>query len=352
MFDWLYRKIFTLYDPLMEAHPIPQNVTSFQFRLIGQMTLKQFMYLAMGMSVAYVSFVFFSVAVPIIAWPIIIISSLLGVAFAFLPIADRPLDYWAVAFLKAIYSPTKRVWSKNGHIYNQEPLFFRRINLLGITNSPAVTPSQQNYKPSELKPIINPLPTKEELSQTVNLAKQAQGLQVQIIQTQKELDEIKRVNSNTGVDPQQYSGDINKVLTNLNQLVSEASSIKQQLGVVTHTPTVTKQAPKVEIIASPKPRQTQVVLTTTQNVINGIVTDSQGNYLDTVVVVIYNKEGLPVRALKTNKLGQFSGATPLPNGKYNLQLEKDNLVFDVFQLTLEGNVLPPLVVSAKKLVNN
>lgn len=344
----------------MDAHPIPQNVTSFQFRLIGQMTLKQFLYLSMGMSVAYVSFVFFSASVPIIAWPIIIVSSGLGAAFAFLPIADRPLDYWAVAFFKAVYSPTKRVWNKNGHTYSQEPLFFRRINLLGITSIPVINPSIQISRPTIPNPFTPKvvsaplpvgLPTKEELSQTVDLARQAQGLQTQIIQTQKELDQIKKANSTTGASPQQYSDEINKVLTNLNQLVTQASSIKQMLGTVTHAPAPAKIAPKVEIVAALKPKQTQVVLTTTQNVINGIVTDAQGNYLDTVVVVIYNKEGLPVRALKTNKLGQFSGATPLPNGKYTLQLEKDSLAFDVFQLTLEGNVLPPLVVSAKKLVN-
>ncbi|MBU1032130.1 PrgI family protein, partial [Patescibacteria group bacterium] len=92
----------------MEPHPIPQNVTYFQFKLIGDMTLKQFLYLATGCGIAYVLLVFFVSDFPVIAWPLIIISAGLGASFAFLPIASRPLDYWLAAFLKAIYSPTKR----------------------------------------------------------------------------------------------------------------------------------------------------------------------------------------------------------------------------------------------------
>jgi hypothetical protein len=82
-------------------------------------------------------------------------------------------------------------------------------------------------------------------------------------------------------------------------------------------------------------------------VINGIVTDALNNYLDGVIVVAHDKEGFPVRALKSNKLGQFIAATPLPNGTYTLNLEKGNLVFDVLKVELDGSVLPPLRVSAK-----
>ena len=40
----------------MEQHPVPQNVTTFQFRLIGDMTIKQFGYLAGGAIVAFISY--------------------------------------------------------------------------------------------------------------------------------------------------------------------------------------------------------------------------------------------------------------------------------------------------------
>ncbi len=332
----------------MDAHPIPQNVTTFEFRLIGDMTLKQFMYLAVGMGIAYVNFVFLTNSIPLIAWPIIILSSSLGVAFAFLPISDRPLDHWLGAFIKAVYSPTKRVWTKAGHTYQNDPFFIKRLDLYNKAYGAVALPVPPTM-PAPVPAVQHPPPspeilTTQELSKTVELARQAQNLQMQIVQTQKQLESVKTAGA---------MDDINKILTNLNQLVNQASQIKQQLASVTHEqPQKLPAAVKVQMVTALKPRQTQIVLTSTQNVINGIITDTAGIYLDGVVVVIYDKEGLPVRALKTNKLGQFSGATPLPNGQYTIQLEKDNLNFDVLQINLDGKVLAPLLISAKKLLPN
>lgn len=337
----------------MDTHPIPQNVTSFQFRLIGDMTLKQFMYLAFGLGVAYVNFVFVSTSLPLIAWPMIISSSFLGIAFAFLPVAERPLDYWLASFLKAVYSPTKRVWSKAGKNYDENALFIKRLDLYArnhFTTPPAVVIPK--IQPQIARPLAAPTatqptppstqaPTTEELSKTVELAKQAQSLQMQIVQTQKKLDTLRQGGT---------MEEVNQILTGLHQLVGQASQIKQQLAAVTHEAPLPTAPTEVQVVTAPRPKPTQIILTSTPNVINGIVTDAANNYLEAVVVVIYDKDGLPVRALKTNKLGQFSGATPLPNGRYTVQLEKDNLSFDALQITLAGNVLPPLMISAKKLL--
>lgn len=320
----------------MDSHPIPQNVTSFQFHLIGDMTLKQFIYLAMGAGSAYLVFVFLSPTYPLVAWPLIITSTLLGISFAFLPIASRPLDLWVIAFLRAVYSPTKRVWQKNGRDYKSEPLFKGRM---------------MSFFPPPSQPTPPPdLPTKDELDKTVELARQAQNLQFKIIQSQRALNQVKS---------QPQAADINKVITDLNILVSQASVVRQQLDAVTNPESI-QEAPKVvaavppthlkervKIIIPQKIKQTQVALTTFPNVINGVIKDKGGTYLEGVVAVIYDKEGLPVRALKTNKLGQFSGSTPLPNGTYTLELEKDNFSFDVLQIELNGEVLPPLLITPK-----
>lgn len=140
----------------MQPHPIPQNVTTFQFHLVGDMTLKQFLYLAIGCAIAYFVFVFFSYSYPIIAWPIIVISALLGIAFAFLPIASRPLDYWLGAFLKAIYSPTKRVWKKNNKSFKEDALFNSRLvtYISSLHPQPQVVPAQSI--PSQPAPFRQP----------------------------------------------------------------------------------------------------------------------------------------------------------------------------------------------------
>ncbi len=349
----------------MDVHPIPQNVTSFQFKLIGDMTLKQFGYLAGGATVSYLMFIFFAHSFPLIAWPIIICSAILGISFAFLPVGSRPLDYWLAAFLKAVYSPTVRVWRKNGKSFKENPSFNNRL-MMYLNNANQDPINQQTSKPAPNqiaeaqtpRPAGTPaeLPTQEELSKTVNLARQAQQLQMKIIQTERTLSQIKTAAQKPTPVPVDYGQQVNKILDDLQSLVSQASTIKQEIQSVTAEPQPESASPpppvilkeKVKVVIPAKPKQTQIALTTFPNVINGIVKNKENDYLEGVVAVIYDKEGLPVRALKTNKLGQFTGSTPLPNGTYTLELEKEGLTFDVLQMELTGQVLPPLLIAAKE----
>lgn len=348
------------------AHPIPQNVTAFEFHLVGDMTLKQFIYLATGVGIAYLIFILLAVRFPFIAWPMIAIFTLLGVAFAFVPISDRPLDHWLGAFLKAVYSPTKRVWSKNGQNFLQNIGFPNRLNIYlsamdiqaaPISNLPQQKlPESVSQTPLSLpklsqtpQPTKEELPTSEELTKTVELAKEAQTLQVKIIETERQLNQIKNSITSTQVNPSDYTLQFNKIFDNLNGLVQEASEIKKQLASITNEPTIPVPKVTVQVVAPQKPKQTQLTLTSLPNVINGITVSADGVYLEGVVVVIRDKDGLPVRALKTNKLGQFTGSTPLPNGTYTVELEKDDLIFDILQINLEGKVLPPLNIAAKRL---
>lgn len=336
----------------MDMHPIPQNVTSFQFKLVGNMTLKQFLYLAVGVGLAYLLFVTAAAKFPIVAWPIIVISALSGVAFAFLPIGSRPLDHWLAAFLKAIYSPTKRTWKKNGKTYRENPLFQSRL-VMYLSGTPPSPAGQIPPAPAH----IEPLPSKEALGKTVNLAREAQQLQMKIIQTERILAQIKTETQEPTPVPVDYSQQVNKVLSNLQNLVHQASEIQGQIqrvqapGAVGADPDLigaeTLSKKRVTVIVPPKHNQATLALTTFPNVINGIVKDKTGNYLEAVVAVIYDKEGLPVRALKTNKLGQFTGSTPLPNGTYTLELEKDSFTFDVLQISLTGEILPPIIITTK-----
>lgn len=375
---------------LMDAHPVPQNVTQFQFRLIGDMTLKQFGYLAGGVGFAYLIFVFLSGAYPWVAWPVIVISSFLGIAFAFLPIQDRPLDHWVGAFIKAIYSPTKREWKKSGKSYKDDPTFRNRLGVyLTVQRAMAQPllpsiPHPVQFKPIQPVPPIVPvthqatpppqiihtppppiapnvihasplsgpkMPTSEELSKTVDLGKQAQSLQMKIIAQEKELSKIKTEAAQGIVSPAEYTRQFNTIFEQLQQLVQEASEIKRKLDSVT-TPEIQKPKIKVEVVKPKLATPTPITLTSTPNVISGIIVDTEGNYLDAVVVVIHDKDNLPVRALKTNKLGQFTGSTPLSNGTFNIELEKDGYAFDVQQVELSGQVLPPMMVSAKSAVGS
>lgn len=96
----------------MENHPIPQDVTGFQFRLIGDMTVKQFAYLAAGVVMAWV---FFSLPIHfLIKSPFVLLCASLGASLAFVPIEGRPMDLMLMNFLKALTSPNQFVYQKMG----------------------------------------------------------------------------------------------------------------------------------------------------------------------------------------------------------------------------------------------
>ncbi len=95
---------------LNQQHPIPQQISSYQFRLVGDMTLKQFFQIAGG---ALISLLFYASNLPgLIKWPLVIFFALLGVALAFLPFEERPLQQWIIVFFKSVYSPTLYSWKK------------------------------------------------------------------------------------------------------------------------------------------------------------------------------------------------------------------------------------------------
>ena len=76
----------------MEQHPIPRQITTFEFKLIGFLTIKQFIYLLISIPIGVLIFYIFPV--PILNFFLGLIVVLIGVAFAFVPINDRPMEVW------------------------------------------------------------------------------------------------------------------------------------------------------------------------------------------------------------------------------------------------------------------
>jgi hypothetical protein len=100
----------------MIEHPVPQNITSYQFHLIGNMTIKQFLIVLAG---AGIGFLFYTTNLPgLIKWSFILFFFSLGALTAFIPYEDRTLDQWIINFIKAIYRPTKFYWRRHPAIPN------------------------------------------------------------------------------------------------------------------------------------------------------------------------------------------------------------------------------------------
>lgn len=378
----------------MNEHPVPQNVTQFEFKLVGDMTIKQFGYVGSGLGLAYLIFVSMASGAPFLAYPLMVLCALVGVALAFLPFQDRPLDHWAKAFFGAVFSPTRGSF-KSKSVSTTEPIFDNRLKVylndeppqlvqkaasLSVASAQmapvtqALVEPEVNITPTVSAPAQMPQPVqspqipkmevpsqseeaaiqdKKDLKQVVEYAKTAQILQNQIISAERELLDIKNRAMEPNQDPKVINAQFRNVLTRLETFNKQAKVMSDELsrlsdggsGVEVFKPT-SVAAPSVRIQASSL--ENYASLTSVANIINGVVYDAAGNYLTGVIVVAHDKDNLPVRALKTNKLGQFLAATPLPNGVYTLTFEKESLNFDTVELELDGKILPALKVTAKK----
>lgn len=100
----------------MDQHPIPQDVTGFQFKLIGTMTVKQFGYVAVGAVLAVILY-YLPINSPLgILLKVFLIPALgaSGVIIAFVPVDGRPIDVMATNFAKALFSPNQYIYKRQG----------------------------------------------------------------------------------------------------------------------------------------------------------------------------------------------------------------------------------------------
>src|SRR3989344_9571426 len=98
----------------MEQHPVPSHIASFEFKLFGNLTIRQFFTLALPASVGGI--IFFSGLPDIIRFPLSALFVGFGFLIALVPFGGRPFHKWIIAFFKAILSPTQRIWIKEAKI--------------------------------------------------------------------------------------------------------------------------------------------------------------------------------------------------------------------------------------------
>lgn len=96
-------------------------------------------------------------------------------------------------------------------------------------------------------------------------------------------------------------------------------------------------------LASPKfARPKGVPFVKEANVISGYVRSKTDSLLQNAVIIVKDIDGSPVRALKTNELGQFAITTPVANGTYSVEVSGSGETFDIMTVEVFGSVLEPL----------
>ena len=141
----------------------------------------------------------------------------------------------------------------------------------------------------------------------------------------------------------------NKTQEDYDVLKKQIAELQQKLAEKESTGASSREAAP-NSSATPKYAQIQP-LTTEPNIISGIIKDDQGVALAGVVAIVKNDLGEPVRAIKSNSLGQFKITTPLSNGAYIIDIDKSNVTgctFDIIRVNADGKVIPPIEFAGKK----
>lgn len=332
-----------------EQHPIPQQISSYQFKLVGDMSLKQFFQVGGG---AIIALLFYASNInPLFKWPLVIGSFLLGIALAFFPVQDRPLTTWILAFFKSIYSPTVYNWQNSGSTI----AYFQTEPIAGPITPPLPKPTlKTNMLPPEpVKDVVvtedvTKLDKKEEemlnkISQQFSIGETGYTNQpipagdVSATQSLRDRDvhvpEAQKPTVNATEKPIQEA-----VYTNAATNYASGSSIRPMNGSQISS---FKKATFVPEAAPPNPP-------TQPNIVVGQVTDMNGAIVENAILEIRDEFGRSVRALRTNKLGHFMIVTPLANGKYQMLIEKEGFDFTPITFETNGTIIPPIGVKGDK----
>lgn len=413
-------------------HPVPQNVMDVEFKLVGDLTIRQFSYLLIF---SILIFLVYSIHLPFIfSYPIMAVLLLMGLGFAFVPLNDISLDKWAVNYVRAITNPRIRVWKHKNRMpyyltfeatsqrkigknygvqilgntrkksleellsasdmHNQitvafedtsdidlkEKEFIEKIGLKSIHSKEVVTDEivfvRENLQQDELEDKNNfsnvvtknfsgtsvnnrqeenyqkHLKDLEELKKKVtkevekidarNLTASAYadsqaGEKINIeIEDKKILDEkldIKTKDERTGEKKQEEKTETPKPKSSI------FADLFEKLTTPNNKKVVIKQDAKENLVAITEGIQDvdtirenikrQKNANSNQFLLKGQTAEASGKIIQDVIVIVKNKGGEPLRAIKSNSLGIFDSVTPLLiDEEYILEGDKQNYIFE------------------------
>ncbi len=340
----------------MENHPIPQDVTGFKFRLIGSVTVKQFLYILAAGALCGVFFI-----MPIsflLKWPAIILIGSIGAGLAFLPIEGRPMDVMLMNFLKALPAENRFMFHKKG----AEALLFDYFTPQTIHKATPINQVAQKDNRREL--LLNQLVRKNvPYKVDENEREQLKGINGLFSESNIPVTGMVAIDT-----PQTPQGTYVRLPVDLPQepiqVTPPPEPVEQTpLPIPQSTPALTQSTVPV-LAPAPKPQiqepsmpgvsvapENQLAsgfpqIPDTPNVVLGIVKDARGKVLPNIIVEVIDSGGNPVRAFKTNALGQFSSATTLSAGNYQILLEDTRHIHEFSPIDIEMNneIFQPLEI--------
>ena len=274
------------YTEIMEQHAIPRQITTFEFKLIGFLTIKQFIYLVISIPIGLL--IIYTFPIPILNFFLGIIVALIGVAFAFVPINDRPMEVWVRNLIKKLSSPTQYFFKK------QNPAIYFLKNLVFI-NDP--------------HRVMSHIDSQQKLS--------------------------KYLNNKAPINNQNRKQEISNLFTD-----SFSSLLgKKTMKIISQPPIVNNHPPITINVRAPT--LTGVIKNYKQTALTGILVYIKKELTDD-----------PIRILKTNSHGVFATYNPLPPSDYFFEIKdpKGNFFFDTMKIKVENINEKPIEIASKELI--
>ncbi len=94
-----------------EKHPVPQHVMGIEFKLVGDLNVRQFFFLLGGGVLIF--FLLRSGAPFYFKWPSALFFAMCTLIAAFVPLEGRRADQWIRSFFNSVFSPTQRIWKRS-----------------------------------------------------------------------------------------------------------------------------------------------------------------------------------------------------------------------------------------------
>jgi len=271
----------------MEQHAIPRQITTFEFKLIGFLTIKQFIYLLIFIPLGLSVYAIFPV--PILNIFLGLIVAFIGIAFAFVPINDRPMEVWVRNLIKRLISPTQ--------------YFFRKQN-------PAIYFLKGLVFTADPHRVMSHIDSQQKLS--------------------------KYLSNKAPVDNQNKKQEISSLFTD---------SFSSLLGKKTVHPN-NKSPGQANQSLTIQPNIKAPVL-------SGLIKNYKQTALTGILVYIKKEPtGDPIRILKTNSHGVFATYNPLPPSDYFFEIKdpKGNFFFDTMKIKVENFNEKPIEIVSKELI--
>lgn len=308
----------------MRQHAIPQNILDIEFKLFTKFTVREFVYMAIGVGFGGIFLYFYTLGkIPgIISFPVFLLSSGLGLFLGLVNINDQKADIFLKNYIWAITHPTQRVWKNkliDDRLGNElKPEFnvtqgkMEKTDQNGGSDKIFGSASEGEKLQFLEKNKIDQI-DKEEKESLENISKLAQGVTPTTVQTELNNGSEEKSKTETDISPT-ASSPLKSIRIDLNT--------KSQ-----YLTTLNKPTPYIGNL-------------------NFKIIDNTNTPLPQAILVIKDEQNKVLSAIQSDNNGEAMSNRIFPIGTYNIEIQKNGYTFPSIQIIMDKSDLEPILIKA------